>query len=216
MAHRPILPPGDEYWEERKDIFRRLRNLERCAQLGSSSIREGALRILDATSGERARFGQLDATEYGMQVVTETSEAVRLRIDGRGLLAPRMATIPIDPAAFKFVTDPAFTTAWWAYAGEAYTAAIYVDVGVGLNVGTTGELRLKRGANTTDTVLLTSGMTNRVSFKWLHGQEIGAYPFTVEVQARRTGGGGSISLGPPVGANIAPEGATAGAVIDVY
>ncbi len=210
MAHRPILPPGEEYWEERKDIFRRLRNLERCAQLGSSSIREGALRLLDGMSGERARLGQLDEGEYGMQVV-DAGGMPRLRVDGRGMLFPFLPGVTLDPDAFKTVATSTWTFCWYWFTPMVSHQALELFVSWSVSSGTTGEARLTvPGGPSTDPLPLggPAGSRHWSSFRWLHGLTLSSGPMFIEVEVRRTAGTGNVIVYEPVGSMRSPAGCT--------
>lgn len=198
MAHRPILPPGDEYWEERKDIFRRLRNLERCAQLGSSSIREGALRILDETGAEIARFGQMPDGSYGLRIL-DASGGRRAEIGSEGWIDPRIVGVTRDPTAVKSVTAGTWTQTWQVVIPLVVGKGVEVMIGWATDAATTGEVRVTAGAAATQAYPLAAGSSGELSPKWLHGQSLGTGPMRLAAEFRRTGGTGNVMAYQPAG-----------------
>lgn len=76
----------------------RIRRLESSPRLGNSSIKDGALRILDADDIERARFGRLDQdydgdgdTDWGLALFTKEGRA-NLLVSEDGFVAPSQVT----------------------------------------------------------------------------------------------------------------------------
>lgn len=87
-----------------KDIRRRLHALETAPRLGNSSIKEGALRILDEDNVERARFGRLEldydgdgVTDWGLALFTKYGFP-NLLVSDVGWVAPGQIT-PLAPSA---------------------------------------------------------------------------------------------------------------------
>lgn len=212
MAHRPILPPGEEYWEERKDIFRRLRNLERCAQLGSSSIREGALRILDETGAEIARFGQMPNGTYGLRILDEGGGR-RAEIGSAGWIDPRIVGVTRDPAAVKAVTAGTWTQTWQVVIPLVIGMGVEVMIPWATDAATTGEVRVRAGAAATQAYSLAAGSGGTLYPKWLHDQTLGSGPMSLLVEMRRTGGINNVWAYQPAGWLRDPADCTASGVL---
>jgi hypothetical protein len=192
--------------DEVRDIWRRLRNLELSARLTNASM-------ADEDGVERLRLGRLDDNDnYGLAVF-DADGGTRLRVDGRGMIAPYLPGIPRNPAEYITTTSPTFVTIWQSVFPICSHQAIGGRVGWGADAGTTGELRLKLGSATTDPATLAAGSTGEQIFQWLHGAALGSGPQYVEIQARRTGGVNGINIYSPTLEMRTPDGATSGGLL---
>jgi hypothetical protein len=199
-------PMPENLTTEIQDILRRLRNLELSPKLTNASI-------ADLDGNERVRLGLLDGDEnYGLAVFDVDGDT-RLRVDGRGMIAPYLPGIPRNPAEYITTTSPTFVTIWQSVFPICSHQAIGGRVGWGADAGTTGELRLKLGSATTDPATLAAGSTGEQIFQWLHGAALGSGPQYVEIQARRTGGVNGINIYSPTLEMRTPDGATAGGLL---
>src|SRR5438270_14100438 len=62
------------------EIDRRLRALETAPSLNNSSIKDGALKILDAASARRAQLGKQPDGSYGIGVFDADGNTIRLSL----------------------------------------------------------------------------------------------------------------------------------------
>jgi hypothetical protein len=204
MDPRYPMPPELHHWMQ--DIERQIRDLGTAPSLTRSSIS-------DDDGNLRVRFGLLDDDgNYGMEIF-DLDGGTRLRVDGRGMTAPYLPGIPRNPAEFITTTSPTFVTVWQSVFPVASHQGIGGRVGWGADPGTTGELRLKLGSNTTDAASLAAGTTGEQIFQWLHEATLGSGPQTVEIQARRTGGANGINIYSPTLEMRGPDGATSGGLL---
>jgi hypothetical protein len=202
MNPRNPMPPNLAH--ELRELQRRLETLERAPRLTNASIS-------DPAGVERIVLGLLDDGNYGLEVF-DADGGTRLRVDGDGLSAPYLPGVPRDPNEYLVTTSPAFVTVWHSVFQITSHLAIGGQIGWAADPGTTGELRLKLGAETTDAVPLTAGSSGSQNFAWLHNAPLSSGPQYVEIQARRVSGVGNINIYAPMLDMRAAGGATASGV----
>jgi len=154
---------------------------------------DGDLRVVAGSIGAR----------FGLQVLDPDGTTPRIQADDRGLVAPYLA------AAFRGITDDVSTTTSAAFAAVYSTTleqitspAFHCTVNCSSDVGTTGEFRLRIPITSavTEAVTIPSGSAGtQQQFRWLHGLTLSAGPVNVDVEARRTGGAGNVTVARPSG-----------------
>lgn len=187
-------PNGEVEW--RQTIERRLAAMERTAQLTTSSIKDGALLILDEDNVVRARLGLIDpATDfYGISMFDEDG-GLRFEVNDDGFRDPWLANPWRDPNVFKPVTSGSFVTVFNCEVEIISHKGVSGRFGWATDGGTTGELKLVlNGIGQTATVVLPAGTTGQQQFQWLHGATLGTGPALFQIQARRTGGAGNVNV----------------------
>jgi hypothetical protein len=173
-----------------RSLEERLEKLERSPRLTNASIS-------DPSGQTRVLLGRLDEDEnYGLEVFDENG-GERFRVDGRGMIDPYLVGVTFDPTVFKATTSGSFTTLWRVYFPILSHEAIGGYIGWAADAATTGELRIKLGANATVAAPLAAGTSGSQGFVWLHGGTLGTGPAYVDVEARRATGAGSINIYTP-------------------
>ena len=194
------------------DVERQLRTLATAQRAANTSIsdadgnelvrldREG-IKIYDATGVLRVRLGYIDPSRgYGISVWDEDAD-LRAEVNDDGWRDPWLAHPwrPQTSPPRESTTSATFVTLWLArvelltHKGAAMTAAWVTDA------GTTGEIRLKASTGQTSAVAIAAASAGTQQFQWLHGLALGGGPINFELQARRTGGAGSVHLDQPFG-----------------
>ena len=197
------------------DIERRLRNLESAPQLTQSSIQDGSVRVLDASSVERFKMGKLDTGVYGVRG-KDTAGAVIFEVNSTGLSRP-LIQIPTSNvfSTYVDVTAGATTRVWTGATGAISHDALALVLYTNCAVGTTGSVTLRLEihpdntygtAATTDITsaafALTSANNGYHYLKWAHGGPINAGSTDIKgvrisVMAYRTGGAGTVGIWQP-------------------
>lgn len=128
---QPVLP--DDLIDRIVDLERRLIALERSPQLTQTSIKDGALTVLDAAGVVRVKIGK-DGTDYGVKIY-----------DAAGVNAVSLATLAFGQNYAEVVPE------------ESTTSTSYVDLAtvgpsVPVTVGPSGRAIVLGGAYMTSTV----------------------------------------------------------------
>lgn len=158
------------------------------------------LRMLDPAGVTRTLVGLISGSNYGIRV-RDAANGIRFSIENDGYKDPWLA----HPWRNVVTPDRASTTSatfvdLWGGRVELVTHQGVVASSAWVTDGaTTGEVRLRRGASVTSAVALGAGAAGAQQFKWLHGANLGDGPLDFHLQARRTGGAGSVHLDQPFG-----------------
>ncbi len=127
----PILP--DDLLTQIADLERRIRILESTSRLALSSIKEGALQVLDSNGVVRVKIGK-DGTDYGVKV-----------FDAAGANAVQLATLAFGPNYDQ--VDPEESTT-----STSFTDLATVGPTVTATIGPIGKAIVLAGAYMTSTV----------------------------------------------------------------
>ncbi len=188
----PALPPS--LAADLADLRRRLSSLESSPKAPFTSINAGALTVLDDSGVIRVIVGQLSTPgKYGVQVI-DTSGGTPFKVDQDGMHTPYLATPFFDPAASKPVTSGSFVEVYRARVELITEVGCYVWVQASGDASTTGEIRIRTGANTTNAVSVFAGAFVLQQFRWLHGQTLQSGPVDFSIEARRTSGAGNVNV----------------------
>lgn len=199
----------DSLLEQIEELKRRIANLERAGQLGSSAIMGGALALMsedgELTYAEMGTYTDRAGNErIGLTVNTIDPSIASFRsleIGSAGIQVPAThATMVPLSGSFVDVTSSSFQDTHRAIFHQAVTDGYVVEVPWVTDGGTTGEIRIANvitGGNTTDAISVAAGSSGFAVFAWLHGQPLTTGPFQPTVQARRTGGAGNVRIFAP-------------------
>lgn len=202
------------------ELERRLAALETARRSGVTTLHEGTLTINDENGLRRVSLGDLsviaDGFDYGLSM-QGADGADSIVVDGEGFHAPYLHSGFVPRRTSAGPTYDAVTTGSWV---DVYTATFHrishkgiaVDVVLGVDGGTTGEVRIAGFSGNSNAGAIASGSVVR-SFRWLHGDDLGLGPLSYTVQARRTSGGGNLYVYQPGSAAlVSPTICTAGGV----
>lgn len=169
-------------------------------------IGKSGLTMWDAAGMQRTRVGHIAGSSYGVQVLDPAS-VEQLRVDENGFSQPYLAHPWVDVADFRAVTAAGWTTTHQAQVELITHRGLFAWVTVGVDAGTTGEIRLRNAGSgaTTAAVAAPAGVFTTQQFRWLHGNTLTG-PIVFEVQARRTAGTGSINVYRPRSLTMASPG----------
>lgn len=178
------------------------------------TVSDGATVVLrDGNNAEIGRLGQVSVT--GLDGTTQETGIRIQRADGtrilfitgeRGLITPEPQFEWRNVEDPKLVTSGTFATQWQAIPRYLTADGLTVEVAVGSDASTTGEVRLQAiasggGTFESSAIAISAGSApDYRTFKWDLGSlgfEIGD-PLFVNVQARRTGGSGDVRVYQPL------------------
>lgn len=200
--HIPPNGPG-QFAAWKRDIERRLENIERSRRLDNASF-TGRMRGTDDAGLDRIYLGDLGNGSFGIEVRDDSGVTV-FRADEGGMQRPSL-NMPYrrveDPIS---VTSSSFVGTWETGIGSITHRAIRWVAVILVDAGTSGEVRLHEagGPSTTSVIPVSAGATvedTTAVFSWaVAGWTPGPIdPYVLmQMQARRTGGSGVIRVYPP-------------------
>jgi hypothetical protein len=211
----PVYPASLD--REVAELRRRLDNLERSTSLNSAAIQDGSLSVLDASNNSRLVIGKTNASGvYGIKA-NNTSGTVVFEVNSAGLSRPLIPLATTNPYnAVIDVTAGAYDRTWIASTGAVSQDAVWCNLYLGSDVGTTGSVRLKCDIRTTPLVAsatftsysvalaIPSGYGEPKTVKFAPGWPVNAGGTDVgfvyiTVEAYRTGGAGNVAIWQPTG-----------------
>jgi hypothetical protein len=169
------------------------------------NLSDVGLSMYDAAGQLRSRVGLTGISKYGV-TVRDAAAGMRFWVDDDGHHDPWLAHPwrGVPTPARQSTASGSFTDLWSSridlitHLGVACWAAWVVDSGV------SGEVRLRSSIGATTTAVAISGTSGSQQFKWLHDATLGTGPVSFYLQARVTGGAGSVHLDQPfTGAQMA-------------
>lgn len=204
----PIPSSSEAFLERIAKLERQVEDLARAARMPHTSQRGGTFELLDDAGRPVFYFGTftrgVGGESYGVQGVTPdgagpgTNPTV-LEIDDDGLEAPFL-DIPFAKANdFVPVTSAAFVDVWVGNAALVVARAVIVNLTIGVDAGSTGQVRIVAGPQVSASVNCPGGAFTNPSFAMLlEDDSIGSGPLRVTVEARRTAGAGNVNVYPPL------------------
>ena len=177
-------------------LERRIAALERSPQLVSSSIKGGAIRVLDSSGNEIGVIGQFDGSgetdAVGMRIQDSTGADLLFVTEASGFGIPvRGVPWRENPAVFQSTTSGTFTTLWSAFLPVVEANAVRATCVVTLDAADEAEVKVYvDGSTETDTVTLSGATATQwtVTLNWEHGLTRGVGPYTFQLQVRRSSG----------------------------
>lgn len=211
-------PPGPDWLvREVRELRRELEELRSARASSATSFQGGVFRLLDDSGDLRFAAGHVtktggidslgDLAAYGTVLLSDDGAVVLLVQEGfRGISYPANL-VPFHRPAPEVVTSATFVTVFEAAVLFPAHEVLYLEGSVQTDVGTTGELRVTEGftGQDTDALTLPSGTNGGYLFRWTHPGPSGLYDQGAHdtpnvffgLQARRTGGAGSVFVYPP-------------------
>ncbi len=213
----PEITPADpaaQIAAWKRDIERRLRNLEQPNQLSSASF-VGRTRILDGDGNTIGVLGELVVTEPGGATSDETGVLIQnaggadvfLATDQRGLITPVPQFEWRRPQDTVIVTSASYVDVFQAIPVYMTGTGIDALVAIATDAATDGNVRLKltdpSGTNHFSSArYLPGSSSDYYRFLWdleaAAGMEVGDGTFFVTVQVRRTSGVGNVHVFQPL------------------
>lgn len=143
--------------------------------------------LLDNTPGLGSRI----------RVRPANSMQAHFEVSDQGIIHPVYHLPAYEANNFVPVTSGSFTTVWQGGMVGCPSPAVGFDTQAGCDPGTTGEARLvmnhSGGTSTSGVQSLSAGTFTSINYRWDHGVEL-RDSFTIELQARRTGGAGNVNV----------------------
>lgn len=186
------------------DLERRLAALETARNTGVTTMHEGTLIINDGAGTRRASLGDLSALtegfDYGLALEGADGDDAVV-IDGQGFHTPYLHSgfVPRRTSAgptYDTITSSSWVSVYTATFHRMSHKGIAVDVTIAADAGTVGEVRLQGFAGTSGAASVAGALEGK-SFRWLHGENLGAGPISFTVQARRVSGAGNVFVYQP-------------------
>lgn len=174
-----------------REIERRVGALEGAPTIGSNLVAK------DSDGNPLVSVGTLSDGSRGIEVASETDTWDLFKLTTAGWIKPHFPGVAYDPSASKAVTSATFVETWRVLFGDYLGPGVEVMVTWATGAGTTGELQVvSNGGGTTATHALPAASSGVAFVRWLHGTPVGAGPFTMSVQARRTAGANNVTIYP--------------------
>lgn len=180
-----------------KDLTNRVRILESASRLQTSSLRDGTLYLQDQNGANIVVLGKQGDGSHGVAMFAPAGFPIWEFVESKGLVYPASSVPMRQISAVDNVTSASFF-GMSTGRSDTYTAsAFYSHFGYSVPAGTTGEVFFKDAVGATSTLTLGGPSSGFIEVAWLHGATIGAGPAIPEVQARRTGGAGTVNIYVP-------------------
>lgn len=190
---RYTMPPLDgpaQFADKLRELERRLEELER----GTTS---GTFTAADDDGNDLVYVGALPDGTRGLEIVSAALGWDLVKMTTEGWLKPHLMAVSIDPTASKSTTSATFATQYTTYFGEAFGPGVEAFFSWSTGAGTTGEVRLgDNNGGTTNAQSLPAASSGYYFVRWLHTLAVGAGPFNVSLDVRRTGGANSVAVSP--------------------
>jgi hypothetical protein len=157
------------------------------------------LRMYDAVGTLRSRVGYINSTSgYGVSIFDEAAD-LRFEVNDDGYRDPWLPHPMVVASAFTTTTSATFVPVYQGQVQIVTHKGVSISVVVNTDAGTTGEFRLKNTdtGTTTSTVSVPALGSVSQTFQWLHGSALGGGPVRFDVEARRTGGAGNVTVFQP-------------------
>jgi hypothetical protein len=204
----PIRPQylNDPVLRRLVELERQVALLSQRASLRNAAMVNGTIRILDDSGTVRTVLGRLDNGDFGIEAYNAAGILV-FAVRDSGLVRPASVLDTFDSftlAPPRSITSGSFGNYFSSRAPVTLADGLVLSINVGSDVGTTGELQVQiiaaSGNVTSSAYSIPSGLggggggTGPRTLKWAHGLVLGENDLTlsVQVQLRRTGGGGNI------------------------
>lgn len=198
----PAVP--DNLASRLRELEWRIRNLETSPRLRSSSVKGGALSVLDDNGQEVVHLGALvngdGISTSGVTVTLQPSNKTVLWIDGENGIAWPYQVRAMERDTFTAVTSASFVSTHVGNTLNVPSDSMVLQVYAYVDAGTVGELRCTHNhidAVNTPTAVRTvsnSGTVNTFAWNWRHGIPITGSA-SVHVEARRVSGAGNLYVG---------------------
>jgi hypothetical protein len=200
VADDPALPPN--LARDLAEIRRRLKNVESANRLQSSSVRGGAMLVLDDDGNSIVYMGRLIGTNDGLQVDGDGGATGMMHVSSQiGWAQPYLMTSTfVRPTEAETVTSGSFVDAWLAKAEQNLSEHVRFTCAVATDAATTAEVRFTvAGTPIGDTLVLAGSHSAYHEFAAPTGGVLFAGPYWMALQARRTGGAGNVYVYRPFG-----------------
>lgn len=186
--------------DELASLKRRLAALERQAANGiGTNTMTGTLSVEDDTGVERVRLGSLGGGRSGIIAGNNPSGGgsdTFFMVSELGLEVPYIPLAVSKPNDYVSVTSGSFLAVWEWPIGIVTTKGIQATFVVSADAGTTGEVRMGSGylSAYTSVISIPAGSADTYLYHWELPAPyvLGAGPYFMSLEVRRTGGGGSI------------------------
>lgn len=159
------------------------------------------LSVLDNAGLTRVLLGLISAGNYGARV-RDAANGIKLSVEGDGFKDPWLAhpwRKVITPDR-ESTASASFVDTWGSRIENIGHLGVVATVAWVTDPGTTAEIRLRRSTSNTSAVALAAGSSGAQQFRWLHGATLDTGPHDFLIQARVTGGAGSVHIDQPFGA----------------